>query len=362
VKIAVIGAGPVGMLLACAFKRTGSVELKWHIRNDALLSDVVRGGVECVLQEFDAPPPQDFAPPDPDRIEAGPPADGPQAALDALRAAVPDFAVEFDGTELAPTLHELAEFKPDVTFACVKAQSVLTLRHTLGRKLRGLVFFVVNGFWLHPGLDLGVLFGGGFSESTRVSLIPRGRLVLGRVKSPHADFEVTHKPHGPKGTLIYRSEELDALKQLMNLTDPTLLRVQSQPDVYPVMLRKAVLNSLINPLAALSGQPNGVLLLPEAQPLLRAMAAEILALLREAQFLPPGGNGLTVESILDELHRVCADTAHNRCSLQMDLLRGRPHELPHLNGMLLNIAARYRLPLPVNRTVLEMLRFSGFEG
>lgn len=357
-KIGVIGAGPVGMLLACALKRTGSVELKWHIRHNGLRSDIAVDGVECVLQELDAPPPAQFAPPDPDRIEAGPAADGPQVALDLLQAAVPDFTLEFEGKELTSSLDELADFRPDVTFACVKAQSVLTLRHALHRKLHGLLFFVVNGFWLHPGLDLGVLFGGGFSEGARVSLIPRGRLVLGRVKSPHADFEITHKPHGPRGTLIYRSEELDALKQLANLTDPTLLRVQSQPDVYPVMLRKAVLNCLINPLAALSGQPNGVLLLPEAQPLLRAMAEEMLALLRAARFLPPGDHGLTVESVLDELHRVCADTAHNRCSLQLDLLRGRPTELAHLNGMLLNIAARYRLPLPVNRTVLEMLRFS----
>lgn len=358
-KVGVIGAGPVGMLTACAFKRAGAAELKWYIRNNDLRGCIAVDGVECVLQEPHAPPPQGFAPPDPDRIEAGAPADGPRAALEALRAAVPDFTVEFGGDELTSTLDALADFAPEVTFACVKAQHVLTLRHELSRRLRGLVFFVVNGFWLHPGLDLGVLFGGGFSDGTRVSFIPRGRLVLGRVKSPHVDFEITHPRHGPRGTLIYRSEELDALKQLAELTDPTLLRLQPEVDIYPVMLRKAVLNCLINPLAALSGQPNGVLLLPEAQPLLRALAEETLALLREAQFLPPDGYGLTVESVLDELHRVCADTAHNRCSLQMDLVRGRPHELAHLNGMLLNIAARYRLPLPVNRTVLEMLRFAG---
>ncbi|MCD6282752.1 ketopantoate reductase family protein [bacterium] len=357
-RVGVIGAGPVGMALVTALKRGGETELRWYVRNEAIRTKLREEGLRVSFQapgsEFDL---RAFVPGDPDNIstEGLEPAVRPATSLKMLEETEPDLDLSFTDEELISKAELFIETQPDVSFSCTKADSLFTVRSQIASRLKGLCFFVVNGFWLHPGLDLGVMFGGGFSQGTRLSLIPRGRLMLGRVKSPHADF-LTVEPEAGAGTLIYRLEEIEMLESLANQVDDNVLRVEVQPDIYMTMLRKAALNCLVNPLAALSGHPNGALLMDEVRPIAGKLAREIVDVLVAASFVQKGDESISVKSLISDFERICCDTAGNFSSQLIDRIKGRRSETKHLNRLLLGIAQRYGIPMPVNATICALLR------
>jgi len=357
-RVGVIGAGPVGMALAAALKRGGGTELRWHVRNEVVRAQLLDSGIQVSFQDCDAEfDLQSFVPDDPDNISTeGLGATGKaKTALKLLEESKPDFSLSLNEEEIISDADDFVKAQADVNFSCTKADSLFAVRSQIASRLKGLCFFVVNGFWLHPGIDLGVMFGGGFNQGAKTSLIPKGRLILGRVKSPHAGF-LTVEPEEGTGTLIYRLEEIEMLESLADQVDDDILRIEVQPDIYPTMLRKAALNCLVNPLAALSEHPNGALIMDEARPIVRKLSREIVDVLNAASFVQKNDEKFSAEALNEDFNRICRDTAGNFGSQLIDRLRGRKGEIRYLNGMLLGIAQRYGIPMPVNATICALLQ------
>jgi ketopantoate reductase len=328
------------------------------VRNGAVRRELLEKGMMISWQSAVAEPdPKAYAPVDPDIVKAEElkPATRPAAFLFSLREAEPDLVLAFEEDEILANADAFIGTQPDISFSCTKADSLFLVRSQIASQLKGLCFFVSNGFWLYPGIDLGVMYGGGFSQGARASLIREGRILLGRVKSPHADF-VTSEPEEGAGTLIYRLEELEMMEELCDLFDGEILRVEVQPDIYSTMLRKAVLNCLVNPLAALSGHPNGALLMGPVRALAAALAREIVDVLIAASFVKAGEETFGIESLLSDFDRICRNTASNCNSMLIDRVKGRPGEIKHLNGMLLGIAQRYGIAMPLNSTICALLQ------
>jgi ketopantoate reductase len=360
VRIGIIGAGPVGMAIAIAIKRAGKAELRWYVRNEALRREIIDGGLKVTMQPmFDAESARRFKPEDPDTFAGDEllPARSAQEALDKLGYSKPDITVGFNEGELIGIADPFIESSPDITLSCTKADAVLPIRRALSQLMQTPVFFVANGFWLHPGIDLGVMYGGGYSEGAHLSLIPGGRLVLGRTKSPYSEFITSRPPDDNKGTLIYKHEELITVEEFIDSTDQDIIKPSLQHDIYPVMARKAAVNCLLNPLAALSGEPNGVLLLDEALPLVTKLADEIIEIMEKARIMPPLPNAFTAEDLLADFHELATRSGANRGSLQIDMVRGRVGEISYLNGLLLGIAQRFGIEMPVNATVTSLLQY-----
>lgn len=358
-RVGIIGAGPVGMAIATAVKRAGKAELKWYVRNEALRREIEEGGLKITMQ-----PPLDeecvkrFKPEDAETFAGDEllPAQSTQEALDELRISEPDFTVGFSEGELIGDADSFIGSAPDITLSCTKADAVLPIRRALSQLLNAPVFFVANGFWLHPGIDLGVMYGGGCNEGAHMSLIPGGRLVLGRTKSPYLEFITSRPPDDNKGTLIYKHEELLTVEEFVDCADADIVKPSLQHDIYPVMARKAAINCLLNPLAALSGQPNGVLLLDEALPIIAKLADEIVIVMEQARIMPPPPGAFTAADLLTDFRELVARAGANRGSLQIDRLRGRIGEVNYLNGLLLGIAQRFGIGMPVNATVTSLLQ------
>jgi len=266
----------------------------------------------------------------------------------------PESALEFPPEAIVHSVKELAAFAPELVLVAVKAHSVLTLRRQLAG-LNALTVFIANGFWMHPGMDLGVLLAGGLGDGNRLSYGQGGTLLLGRVKSPHSEFLLAFPERGGPGALVYNLHELERLETLVEAMDPEFLRAEIDADIYPQMLQKAIVNCLVNPLSAASGEVNGVLLEPWVHGLVEPMLDEILSVLRSASFLPADEKQFAKDALLDEFEEVCRATYHNRSSMQVDVLRGRPTELLHLSMLVVNVGERYGIPCPVNRTVSEMV-------
>ena len=128
------------------------------------------------------------------------------------------------------------------------------------------------------------------------------------------------------------------------------LECQPREDIEAVLWEKLVINVGINPLTALLRVPNGALLkLPEAWEVAVAAAVEAQAVAQAA--------GLTLSGDpAARLRQVCADTAANRSSMLQDILAGRPTEIEAMNAQVATRGRALGLPTPVNDLLTLLLR------
>ncbi len=128
------------------------------------------------------------------------------------------------------------------------------------------------------------------------------------------------------------------------------LECQSREDIETVLWEKLVINVGINPLTALLRVPNGALLqLPEAWEVAVAAAVEAQVVARA------GGLSLSGDPSA-RLRQVCTDTAANHSSMLQDILAGRPTEIEALNAQVANRGRALGLPTPVNDLLTLLLR------
>jgi 2-dehydropantoate 2-reductase len=128
------------------------------------------------------------------------------------------------------------------------------------------------------------------------------------------------------------------------------LECQPREDIEAVLWEKLVINVGINPLTALLRVPNGALLqLPGAWEVAVAAAAEAQAVARAA------GISLTGDPVA-RLRQVCTQTAANHSSMLQDLLAGRPTEIEALNAQVATRGRTLGLPTPVNDLLTGLLR------
>lgn len=128
------------------------------------------------------------------------------------------------------------------------------------------------------------------------------------------------------------------------------LDCQSREDITAVLWEKLVINVGINPLTALLRVPNGALLdLPQAWELAVAAAAEAQAVAKAA------GLNLSGDPAA-RLRQVCRATAANRSSMLQDVLAGKPTEIEALNAQVSLRGRALGLATPVNDLLTALLR------
>lgn len=194
--VLLVGAGPVGPLLAAAL-----------VHNGARLTWVVRSAQR-------------------------------RAELAKLRLVIGDERLELDmaGTDISPTLPPERVAEASWLVLAVKAQHVMPLLDSLQPLPEQGVLVVANG--LHEGpFHLGVLYGGARLEDGAVVSTTANRLYVGAL-----------------GGVTPRAEDLPPL-----LSAPWL-SVEDCPRVEERMWRKLAVNCVVNPLTALLDCPNGALL------------------------------------------------------------------------------------------------------
>jgi 2-dehydropantoate 2-reductase len=134
------------------------------------------------------------------------------------------------------------------------------------------------------------------------------------------------------------------------------LECQAREDIEAVLWEKLVINVGINPLTALLRVPNGALLeLAPAWEVAVAAAGEAQAVARAAGF-PLSGDPAA------RLAQVCTATAANHSSMLQDILAGKQTEIEALNAQ---VSARGRalgVPTPVNDLLTRLLRAAEQSG
>jgi 2-dehydropantoate 2-reductase len=115
---------------------------------------------------------------------------------------------------------------------------------------------------------------------------------------------------------------------------------------------KLAINCLANPLAGLLGVGNDTLVLPGLDPVKDALLSEVKAV--------AAAEGVELGLTAADFNRLVR--TDNVPSLRADILRGRPTEIDFLNGAIVRLGRRYKVPTPVNEVVVNLIKFLGQLG
>ncbi|PWK11619.1 ketopantoate reductase family protein [Tumebacillus permanentifrigoris] len=121
------------------------------------------------------------------------------------------------------------------------------------------------------------------------------------------------------------------------------------PDIRTEVWKKAMVNIGINPFTALYNVRNGELL--ESPSLLRVMRLTV----EEAERVASLG-GVALENSMERVLDVCRHTAANTSSMLQDLHNGRPTEIESLCGVIEAVGKQQGIETPYNTMLLELVR------
>jgi len=121
-------------------------------------------------------------------------------------------------------------------------------------------------------------------------------------------------------------------------------------DLDGVLWAKAVVNAAVNPLTAVLGCTNGEILVRLEARLVARLAAQ------EATSVALAHGVRVARDPWPAVARVLKDTASNRSSMLQDVEAGRPTEIDAITGEIVRVGARRRVPTPVNRGLLALVK------
>ena len=154
-------------------------------------------------------------------------------------------------------------------------------------------------------------------------------------------------------TLIapWRRDDAPAAERLAECLRGAGLKAETRPEARPVLWRKLVLNSAVNPVTALVRRENGALLRDPPVLAIAVRAAEEAARV--------GWNLELLDPDFDpdaSLRRILEETAENRSSMLEDLLHGRRTEVESITGAVVRLARETAEPAPVQEALLTLVR------
>ena len=129
------------------------------------------------------------------------------------------------------------------------------------------------------------------------------------------------------------------------------LNAEYNEDVSSIIWRKLLINVAINPIAAICGVKNGEL---SHEPLLSQSESTMLEAAGVARNL--GINLPDDQELLQDLHSVLHSTAENECSMLADVKAGRETEIDALCGQVVSRGESLGVPTPLNSMLLSQIK------
>jgi 2-dehydropantoate 2-reductase len=258
------------------------------------------------------------------------------------RAADPGIIVEEDDgrwTASASTVHRdaLRAAAFDLTLVLVKAHQTADVAAIAARATRadGLIATLQNGWG---------------NRETLQAAAP-GRVAAGITITGIAMVGPAHVRGSYRRTVIGYDAATEArVRRAAELLDRAGLAMELSAAIDGDIWTKLAVNSALNPLSALRGVPNGVLVQdPEARDTVVAAAREAAAVAR-ARGTPVNGDPAEVAL------QVAVTTARNRSSMLQDLDRGAATEVDFINGAVCREGRRLGVPTPVNDGLWRAMR------
>jgi 2-dehydropantoate 2-reductase len=145
-------------------------------------------------------------------------------------------------------------------------------------------------------------------------------------------------------------ESHPGIPPLQQLLLAAQLQVEVIPDINRLVWGKLVISSAINPLTAILGVPNGVLLeRPGARLLMEALARET------ARVAAALGIRLPFSNPLSAVEEVARRTAANHSSMFQDVQRGARTEIDAICGAVVRAGQTQGIDAPVNWSMWQLV-------
>lgn len=193
-------------------------------------------------------------------------------------------------------------------------------------------------------LDNPVLFmQNGMKHLDLLGSLPQKNIAAGIVEHGALKVSDTEVKHTGKGIFKFAllAGEEKRFQQLLTING---VKTEWHKDSDKMLLRKVLLNSMINPLTALLAVKNGELLSnPHAYELLKTIYTELYVAFPQMESLLP----------FEQVTALCAATAENTSSMLSDKLAGRPMEL---DTIVLYTIQRASYTLPSLQAVYHLLK------
>lgn len=271
---------------------------------------------------------------------------------DGLRINFPDSSHFPDSTQLLQfkycfeNLDDLKEsdFHPELVIVCVKTYSLpnvcIELKESglLQERLKNAMFLLLmNGmgsketFEKMTGLSPGRVQEGITSVGVRftgdglIELKGLGKTIIGgeiRAKGGQSQKEF----------LEFRFRESG-------------LEIEFAPDFKRHQWDKLFVNSVINPITAITGQENGIVLSNQLRGTVQNIIREGVRVAQRE------GLEADVDRILEVVYSVAEKTSHNTSSMLQDVQKKKMTEIDSINGYIIQLARKYDIKVPVNEAL-----------
>lgn len=310
-RVAVLGVGAIGGLLAARLARAGC-EVLLCARGETAQA------LEAVGLLLETPDGRTIALA-PDRWEV---LDTREAAVPIERQGWADYAI------LCGKSHQLADL-------CRLADDLLAM-NGLGLCLAngiGHMEKLANFLGRHRVLGASTTHGAIRIGPGEVRWTSRGTLTLGA--PPESDLE----PVEPR------------VDRLISVLDECGLAPQWSEDVQKALWTKLLLNVAINPVCAIAGVLNGEMLLhPEL------FETGLAAMEEAARIASAEGVDMSDLDLAQTLEDLCRATANNRVSMLQDIMAGRPTEIDAICGEVVKRGEALGIPTPRNQTLHALVK------
>ena len=138
-------------------------------------------------------------------------------------------------------------------------------------------------------------------------------------------------------------------EEMIEMLDEAKLYPDAVADILPSIWEKLLLNLAINPISAICGVRNGVLLSSPLNEL-------AISVMREGAIVAEyEGINIDFEKLEDSLNQVLQATADNRCSMLQDVMHGVPTEVDWICGAIVEKAEVHGIPVPVTQTLWNLV-------
>jgi len=276
---------------------------------------------------------------------------------EVIREGVSTFSSGFD-IELVNPTHSAAPSAIENLIIAVKAPTTVpALRPILHRLTpRSTLLFLQNG--------MGVI------DQVRAELFPSTPKDL----QPHyASGILTHGinstapftlTHAGLGALALRTPSPGSPRHLQNtlLRSPPINATLHPPAaLLQLQWEKLAVNAVVNPLTALFNIPNGDILAPSFTPAIRALVAEISAVVHALPEMPSDmKQQFSPERLEERVRSVAGATAANVSSMLQDVRKGKRTEVEYITGYIVRRGEEVGVACEENRRVMRaVVRMEG---
>ncbi len=153
---------------------------------------------------------------------------------------------------------------------------------------------------------------------------------------------------GPWQGEFHPKRELEKIIEIFNQAG---LETHLADSIRDLVWKKLIVNSAINPLAALFAVANGALIEnPDLHQLLNAVTRESIAVANAMGF------SFSHETLSVQVEDVCKRTAHNINSMLQDFRQSKPTEIDFINGAIVREAQRLHIAAPLNQLLLNLVK------